>query len=539
MNARGKQLSKYENLKSFIEKDSKISKDQKLLENMDTNWSDYFFDSKNPEVFDIRGCNFLHYATLFFVLEREIESKNIKEAIENPSQPINEFYEPLQNIENIKLLDRVVNLCRSFHSLGINEDLKLKNSSFFNKNKTLSYSDICYFFSILFFMKENGEVEKIDKSAFNDYLRVCRHFIENHRLDNPEDHIPFFKLFKHLSQEYENIYQFLIDNPTYEFHKNIYTLEVKKAKLILDSREGGENWEKILNKTSEHKILKGWVDFLLDFSDEKFDFKSYEKQSELKQPNLHKFQQYADITMQILDKEGFLDKNLTLFQRAFLCIGHFGFYNRNYFYGNSPYDNFRDREALNWILKGSKNSSKLPYFKKFLDTLLECKGENLIDKMQEVIKKTDLSQKEWWEQLLIGEEALFDFLNEKKEAFQGYRRIRYWDMKGKDKVKIELLPGLSNTTNVKDLLDYGFYCYCKDRYSSRVSMYECGEKQYGDKFELLPHFSLDNMKVLCNSMESKICFDDKEYPINLEKGSNIFNEFGRILKLIDEDRVIK
>lgn len=541
MNARGKQLSKYENLKSFIEKDSKISKEQKLLENIDTNWSDYFFDSKNLEKFDTRGCNFLHYATLFFALEREeIESKDIKKAIENPNQQVNEFYKPLQDIENIKLLDRVISLCILFDTLEIQEVVKIKDSSFFDE--ILRYPNICYFFSILFFVKENREVENIDKSALNDYLRVCRHFIENHRLDKPEDIPSFFKLFKHLSQGYENIYQFLIGSPTYEFHKNIYTLEVKKAKLILASREGGENWEEILNQTSEHKVLKGWIDFLLDFSDEEFDFESYSKKSDskksefLKQPNLYKFQQYANITMQILDKEQFLSDNLTLFQRAFLCIGDFSFYSTNWFYGNSPYDIFRDREALNWILKGDKNDSKLPYFRQFLDTLLECKGKNLIDKMQEGIKKTDLSQKEWWEQLLIGESALFDFLNERKEAFQRYSRIRYFYLE--HSVKVELLPGLRNITNVKDLLDYGFYCYCEDK-GLKVSEYECGDKQYGDKFDLSPHFSLDDMEVLCNSMESKIYFDEKEYPINLEKGSNIFNEFDRILKLIDEDRVIK
>ncbi|WP_289188994.1 DUF262 domain-containing protein, partial [Helicobacter japonicus] len=500
MNARGKQLSKYENLKSFIEKDSKISRDQKLLESMDANWSDYFFDS--PEVFDIRGCNFLHYATLFFALEnKEIESKNIKEAIENPNQPINEFYEPLQNVENIKLLDRVVSLCILLDTLEIKEVVKIKDSSFFDK--ILSYSDICYFFSILFFMKENREVEN-DKTALNDYLMVSRHFIENHRLDKPEEHIPqFFRLFKHLSQGHQNIYQFLVDNPTHSFHSNIYHLEVRKAKLILASREGGENWEEILNQTSEHKVLKGWVDFLLDFSDEEFVYKSYSNNKNYRKgqygftslyesPNLEKFKLYATTTMQILDKEQFLSNNLTFFQRAFLCIGDFSFYSTNWFYGNSPADIFRDREALNWILKGDKNNSELPYFKEFLDTLLECKGKNLIDKMQEVIKKTDLSQKEWWEQLLIGEPALFDFLNERKETFQRYSRIRYFD----DIDKVELLPGLRNTTNVKDLLDYGFYCYCKDRDLSRVSMYECGEKQFGDKFELLPHFSLDNMKVL-------------------------------------------
>lgn len=305
---------------------------------------------------------------------------------------------------------------------------------------------------------------------------------------------------------------------------------MRKAKLILASREVGENWEEILNQTSEHKVLKGWVDFLLDFSDEEFDFKSYEEESEfLKQPNLHKFQQYADITMKILDKEGFLDENLTLFQRAFLCIGDFGFSYTNYFYGNSPYDNFRDREALNRILKGDKNNFELPYFKKFLDTLLECKGENLIDKMKKVIENTDLSQKEWWEQLLIREPALFDFLNEKKETFQRYSRIRcFFDIN-----KFELLPSPRATTNVRDLLDYGFYCYCKDR-DLKISGYECGEKQYGDEFELLLHFSLDDMEVLCDSVESKIYFDEKEYEINLEKGNNIFNEFDKILK-----RVIK
>lgn len=535
MNARGKQLSKYENLKSFIEKDSKISKDQKLLESMDTNWSDYFFDSKNPEKFDTRGCNFLHYATLFFALEnKEIESKDIKEAIENPNQQVNEFYEPLQNIENIKLLDRVISLCILFDTLEIKEVLKIKNSYFFDK--ILSYLDICYFFSILFFIKENREVENIDKSALNDYLRVCRHFIENHRLDKAEEHIPlFFRLFKHLSQGYSNIYQFLVDNPTHSFHSNIYHLEARKAKLILASRKG--DWEEVLNQTSEHKVLKGWVDFLLDFSDEQFAYEAYnENYSILKQPNLEKFQQYATATMQILDKEQFLSNNLTLFQRAFLCIGDFSFYSTNWFYGNSPADIFRDREALNWILKGDKNDLKLPYFKQFLDTLLECKGKNLIDKMQEVIKKTDLSQKEWWEQLLIGEPAPFDFLNERKETFQRYSRIRYFFDSENSVNKVELLPGLRNTTNVKDLLDYGFYCYCKDK-GLKASKYECSEKQYGEITQ--SHFSLNNIEVLCNSMESKIYFDDEEYPINLEKGSNIFNEFDRILKLIDEDRVIK
>ncbi|STP09355.1 DUF262 domain-containing protein [Helicobacter cinaedi] len=542
MNARGRQLSKYENLKSFIEKDSRISKEFKLLESIDTKWSDYFFDSKDIKNFDKKGNNFLHYATLFFILEEGKEIGNIREIIDKPDQPVNEFYSPLQNIDNIKLLNRVVELCMLFDEFQITETLKIKDSSFFvSRNKeTLSYSDICYFFSILFFAKENREIEKINKNALNDYLRVCRHFIENHRLDKPEEHIyQFFKLFKHLSQGHNNIYQFLVKNDSYSFHSNIYHLEVRKAKLILDSRQNGKKWEEILNKTSEHRVLNGWVDFLLDFSDKSFVYEQYNQNGKtLEKPNFEKFKRYTIVTMELLNKD-FLDENLTLFQRAFLCIGNFGFYSTNWFYGNLPTDIFRDREALNWLLKGNKNDLKYPYFKRFLDNLLEIEGGNLVDKMQSIIDKIDLTQKEWWEQLLIGEQKIFDFLNEKKEVFQRCRRIRYFGKTSspvannlKDIVKVELLPGLRNRTNVRDLLDYGFYCYCSKKKEIRLSSYECKEEQYGEIFE--PHFSLNNVKVLCDSIEQKIVFGDKEYKINLEKGNNIFVEFDRILNLINE-----
>ncbi len=536
MNARGKQLSKYENLKSFIEKDSRVSKDCKLLENIDTKWSDYFFDSRHPDNFDKVGCNFLHYATLFFTLEDYEELQNIKEIINNPNQPVNEFYEPLRNPENIKLLDKVVELCALFDELKITEALKIKSSSFFvNSNKeSLIFSDICYFFSILFFVKENLELEKINKAALNDYLRVCRHFIENHRLDTEEHIHQFFKLFEHLSKGHSNIYQFLKDSPVHNFHSNIYSLEVKKAKLILDSREGRENWEEILDKTSEHEVLKGWVDFLLDFSDEK---------NSSKNPNFEKFSKYANITMVILSnlKD---EKFLCQFQRAFLCFGNFSFCATNYFYGNSPTGIFRDREAMNWLLSGAKKEEENErlYFKEFLDVILDSQDDVLsfnqdfiFNAMGKIIDNCDLSKKTWWEQLLIGEEGLFDFLNERKETFQRYRRIRYFY----DVDKVELLPASKSTTNVRDLLDYGFYCYCKKRYCEEQSKYhltpyECSEKQYGTEYELQSHFSLNKIKVLCKSTDSKILFGDQEYSIALQKGSGIFNEFDRILKLIEE-----
>ena len=66
----------------------------------------------------------------------------------------------------------------------------------------------------------------------------------------------------------------------------LYKLEQRKAKLILDGRESGNDWESILNKTSDDNFLVGWVDFLLDFSNDNFEY----------------FNKYLSLTMEIIEK---------------------------------------------------------------------------------------------------------------------------------------------------------------------------------------------------------------------------------------------
>ncbi|WP_104695714.1 DUF262 domain-containing protein [Helicobacter salomonis] len=73
LNARGKLLSKFENLKAFIEQ-TNISHD--LLCAIDNKWSDYFFDSTQPETFDPRSFHFLHYANAFFYARQIVQRKD-------------------------------------------------------------------------------------------------------------------------------------------------------------------------------------------------------------------------------------------------------------------------------------------------------------------------------------------------------------------------------------------------------------------------------------------------------------------------------
>ena len=400
----------------------------------------------------------------------------------------------------------------------------------------MSYANICYFFATLFYVKKTTDLA--NEQPLNNYLRVCRNLIENHPLDEVSGIKMFYLIFNFISDGCDDIYQHLCDKP---LAIERYDFEMRKARFILDYRKGKttNDWESIFDETSDNNILVGKVDFLLNFSDEEFIYKSYDKnstfydktrygfKSKYQNPNFEKFCQYATLTMQIFDK-GFLNNNLALFQRAFLSVGDYGFYATNYFYGNIPSLIYRDREAVNLILSGTKNRTKEPLFKKFLDLLLESQAQDLKSKMNGIIKQCDLSKKKWWEQLLIKQKGLFEFLNLTKQTFQRTRRIRFFDHLN----KVELLPGLRNTQNVMDLLDYGFYLYCKDKEIKNLSTYTSDEEQYGNQYPLQPHFTINDKEVLCDSTNSKIIFDGEEFDIDMS--GDLFAEFDRIIELIKE-----
>ena len=152
-------------------------------------------------------------------------------------------------------------------------------------------------------------------------------------MDKPEHIKSFYDLFTDLSNGYDDIYKYLSNkSKSSSFHTEIYELEKRKSKLILESRKGGDNWEDILNKTSDNNFLVGWVGFLLDFSknEDKEDF--------------DKFTKYTNLTIEIIYKIIKEDGFLNLFQRTLLIFEDYGFYYTNYYYGNIPQTNiYRDR----------------------------------------------------------------------------------------------------------------------------------------------------------------------------------------------------
>lgn len=508
MNARGKQLSKYENIKAYIQKGLDFEENFKLLSNIDNEWSDFFFDIKNINKFDNRGLIFLYYSALFFHFNKGITDGEFNYYLSNDilKNIRYNFFDILKENGNLKLLDDTIKILNKYA-----EEKPLNN--FVEKfNTDLSKKDICYFYALLSFISKIESIDSFDKKDFDDYYRVCKHFIENHRLDKNEHIKGFFELFNKLSNGYNNIYKYLSeDNKGAKFHTEIYKLEKRKAKLILKNRENKdskEKWEEILNITSDNDFLAGWVNFLLDFSND----------------NFNKFKEYSELTIDIIDKLNDYEF-LNLFQRALLTFGDYGFEATNYFYGNKPQINtFRDREAWNWLLNGKKDKNK--YFKYLLDNLLKQPSGTLEEKLESIINKVNIKDKEWFEYLLIKEKGLFEFITKNGGVFQKCGRIKKFD---KDML---LLKTVKTKKWAIDLLTYSFYLYIK-KLGIDVSDIEFSKLKYdkhSSKRNENSYFKINNKNVVCDSINSKIQIGNKKYDINLSQGSDIFNEFEKILK---------
>lgn len=511
MNARGKQLSKYENIKAYIQKGLDFEENFKLLSSIDNEWSDFFFDIKNINKFDNRGLIFLYYSALFFHFKENITDEKLDDYLSNDilKNIKYNFFDILKDKEKLQLLDNTIKILNKY-----SKEKPLNNFVEKFDRKYLSNKDICYFYALLLFVSKIGNIDSFDndKKAFDDYYRVCKHFIENHRLDKNEHVKGFFELFNRLSDGYDNIYKYLSeDKKGTKFHTEIYKLEKRKAKLILKNRENKdskEKWEEILNKTSDNDFLVGWVNFLLDFSND----------------NFNEFKEYTELTISIV-KELNNDKFLNLFQRALLTFGDYGFYSTNYYYGNKPQINiFRDREAWNWLLSGKKDNNK--YFKELLDSLLKETNGTLEEKLDLIIDKVNIKDKEWFEYLLIKESRLFEFITENGGVFQKCGRIKKFD---KDML---LLKTVKTKKWAIDLLTYSFYLYLKNA-GIDVSKIEFSKLKYdkhSSKRNENSYFEINNKNVICDSINSKIQIGNKKYDIDLSKGSDIFSEFERILK---------
>ncbi|WP_104750987.1 GmrSD restriction endonuclease domain-containing protein [Helicobacter salomonis] len=530
LNARGKLLSKFENLKAFIEQ-ANISHD--LLCAIDNKWSDYFFDSTQPETFDPRSSHFLHYANAFFMLdklcrektEQEIE-KEIKPILDI-KHPIDKLYTPLRQEANLSLLDRVIDALQTWRDLRDLNPIFKSHDFFTNK---LEKKEICYFFALLFVLKKHPKVEL--NQNLRDYFRVVRHLVENDVNIQDRDIPKFFRHLDFVSNAFSSehieggVYTFLTQQ--FEHFKggtDKLKPEARKAKLILKGREskGSEDWEEMLQIASEHPYLVGYVDFLLDFSQKSG------------QENFEKFKAYTQLTIQILDTF-FLESShdLGVLQRAWLCFGDYSIEVDNKFFGNRHQVGvFRSR---NPVFKLFANKT---YFRNFLDYLLKASQQDLVERMRSIVRdyiaqREELIKRSWWEQCLLQDEELFKYINANQSKDCG--RIKM------DGGQVYLLQAINKRSPYVDLLGYAFYKYCqRKRLEGLGGEYEGG--QFGERQFVIQNFAVyvePKGIRLTNTADTNATDTMEEdatalkfIPLNLQN-TDVFQEFERAVVQIQK-----
>ncbi|WP_104625654.1 GmrSD restriction endonuclease domain-containing protein [Helicobacter felis] len=549
LNARGKLLSKFENLKAFMEQ-ADIAYEWLLA--LDNHWSNYFFESDKAEAFDQRFFHFLHYANAFFALQdRDFDQDKYLDKIFSTDRSIDEgnWYRFLQEEKNLEVLGQTIDLLSKCKENAKNQEkylelklLTINDPSFFEaqgeKSKTpknqepkLENKKIAYFFALLALSQvyQEGVLDKDVK----DYARVCKHFIENSFL-YIADLRGFAGLFQAIAKgvtHKEGFHAFLANTKKQTFH-GLFGLEQRKAQLICS--DGA--WENILDRTSNHAYLVGYVGFLLEFS--KIDG----------QENLQKFTDYATLTMEILERF-FLhpseDYPFHLFQRVLLCFGNYSIKSTNHFFGNRfNIGMFRYRHLVFRLFEREpyKDQKYLKnYFHKLLDNLLKSPQTNLQDKMQGILQSYisqqgqglleiswQLTERDWWEQLLIQQEDLFDFIN--KEVGKECGRIYF--VNDSELKKGYLLPVKRYSEKAFDLLGYALYC-CLKRRIENLEPYENGRQ--------VRQFVFNGFAIFANSQTSTIALEHIEdkrapqhIPINLNSGQDVFKELQSVVDKIQE-----
>lgn len=323
MNARGKQLSDFENFKAWlfniIDSENLIDEDRReeYFKSFDIEWNDIFWNSKEESVFEIDEA-FLNYFKMSFLSdfignyiakEDSIILKNALEYYKN-SEVVNQLITSLNDFdfesffdnavfkENLSKYFRFLDLCRieasgvsnlealdeivsNSFNFYVKKDEELTFSKFFFSKKILNSNwwQKLYFFSIQrYVLKLDKPISRYsdkEKNNLKNYDRVVSNLIFNTYVDSPEDFRNYLKSIEGLLQDIEieeSIYG------QYDLISNLSFVSIQKEDEILKCKlinEENKNWEEEIYKAEKHNYFYGQIKFLLDISNNDIsEFKS-------------------------------------------------------------------------------------------------------------------------------------------------------------------------------------------------------------------------------------------------------------------------
>lgn len=351
MNARGVQLTEFENFKAWLqgytedEIDPQVRKD--FFSKLDREWTDFlwnlkckFEDSKETnEAFDFDSMFMQVFKSVLlchFYRNEDIDHKN-KQQSEQSSAPTHETdeksllsrlrknlfvsseeYKRILQGTNGRLKEILQNVSRLFDFL-INHKEDLETETILKqvfKSGTSSYLDQARF-AILYFY-----VQHIDRfEQFSDWFNISARLVNNAKgyynaesnlikvlqgLDSLAASIGKGKVLEKLAALQKDSQEFKIFEIAFDDHHLVH--EIEKSKLILED----EKWKSLFKPYEQHDYFYGQIDFLIKFS--------RHEDSQKVCPEI--FKNYADKAFKLFSKE-FLDDDQYRLQRSLLSFDNY------------------------------------------------------------------------------------------------------------------------------------------------------------------------------------------------------------------------
>lgn len=403
MNARGKELTSFENFKAkfeqLLEKRDKINdtkfKDEFSLK-IDTEWTDLFWCYKNDTtmLFDEQFMNFIRVMiTNNYALRENITNftSNLRLLIgkDNPEnyfersvkidyykyEELNCFDDELIN-DVIKTLDFIKNGTNKIR-IYLSNQLLINERELFEKviDNNLTYTERIQFFALYQFLVQNNNLEGLD-----DWIRVIRNLTENTIYNVITEYTASIKSIKDLLSNSKNIL-FYISDLSNEL-KGFATIQIEeeriKAILILKNDE----WKKSILLLENHGYFKGQIGFILKFSGISEYYKSNKNLNWSDSENevyFKAFNNYSEKSSYLFLENGVRKFDDYLFERALLSKGDYLLYKRrNYSF---LIDSVKERD-ISWKRILRDDNAKRDYIKDLLDDIniptCECDLKTII-----------------------------------------------------------------------------------------------------------------------------------------------------------------
>lgn len=412
MNARGKPLTNFENLKAelgkFIETsgfnenyhyalnhmegEKAVNVETYFVTKIDTDWTNYFWEYRNRQTneFDDMLLNLLAFVSLNETAVHDYTAfdTKLKELDKHGSELSYYKFNSLDLLSESAIITYidVLDLLVSNDGLAtdyFNDESKLNKTAIidaaFEENFKARYPQRILFYALFKFLIANSGT--FDRVQLSKWDRLISNLVSNTIYNTPRDFHDSLQAINELIQNYSgDIYStFLKSNIT-----GFDTQQIKEEKLKILLLQSTEDWRALIVEAETHEYLNGQIMFILAFSGIYTQYLSVDEQLN-PEAFYQSARQYFNKFKGMFQASGLKQFENELFRRALLAKGFYLIYSGNF---SLIIDNDRD---ISWkrILKETGNQSQTQYdqARSCLKMLFDEVDENEIEgSLKQIIK---------------------------------------------------------------------------------------------------------------------------------------------------------